>query len=289
MTRPAIVPPGIAAKTLDCGFIRESVYSRRKGIKRPKASSSSGFFFLRRERLKTQNNSRQKTPKSHASSLNTTLHSGGHAPPHQTVETPHLNLDWTECPARKLQRALAAAQDNIVHHLSLQPIQGTFSPNDASLGPDLHHPESAAPGGSPVTMEWRHQCGVHSKLRTPKKGQAINNDLQPTTITWIRCSNVQVTNHDVGRDPPTCFSAHASARTFQSETTPPQLTCPRASCVMVAKGVKGTATSAEAGGQRQTDEGGAGATHGTSDSQSCCGYWKVQRREPLPLLGHSAI
>ena len=79
-------------------------------------------------------------------------------------------------------------------------------------------------------MEWRHQCGVHGKLRTPKKGQAINNDLQPTTITWIRCSNVQVTHHDVATLPP-----------------------PHASCAMMAKGVKGTATSAEAGGQRQTE------------------------------------
>ena len=115
----------------------------------------------------------------------------------------------------------------------------------------------------------------------PQKGQAINNDLQPTTIAWIRCSNVQVTHHDVGRDPPTCFSAHASARTFQSETTPPQLTCPRASCAMMAKGVKGTATSAEAA---NGDESGAGITHGTGDSQSCCGHWKVQRREPWPTL-----
>ena len=62
---------------------------------------SANLFF---ERETENSNSRQKTSKSHASSLNPTLHSGGHAPPHRTAETPHLNLDWAACPARKLQR-----------------------------------------------------------------------------------------------------------------------------------------------------------------------------------------
>ena len=70
------------------------------------------FFFLnRRERLKTQNNSRQKTSKFHASSLNPTLHSGGHAPP---PSEPRLD----RMPSKEAAKALAAAQDNIVHHLS---------------------------------------------------------------------------------------------------------------------------------------------------------------------------
>ena len=36
-----IVPPRIAAKTLDCGFTRESVYSPHNGMICPKPSSSS--------------------------------------------------------------------------------------------------------------------------------------------------------------------------------------------------------------------------------------------------------
>ena len=42
MTGPIIVPPGSAAKILDCGCARESMYSLQYGMICPKPSSSSG-------------------------------------------------------------------------------------------------------------------------------------------------------------------------------------------------------------------------------------------------------
>ena len=46
MTGPIIVPPGIAAKAVDYGFTRESVYSRHNEMSCPEPSSSSGLVFF---------------------------------------------------------------------------------------------------------------------------------------------------------------------------------------------------------------------------------------------------
>ena len=50
--------------------------------------------------------------------LNPTLHSGGHAPPHQSGDTPS-EPRLHRMPSKDAVKALAEAQNNMVHHLSL--------------------------------------------------------------------------------------------------------------------------------------------------------------------------
>ena len=85
------------------------------------------FIFLRAERLKTLNathfTSREKSwtlckRLKLARKLNPSLHCSGHGPPHQTGDTPSgPRLD--RMPSKDAAKALAAEEDNIVHHLSL--------------------------------------------------------------------------------------------------------------------------------------------------------------------------
>ena len=100
-------------------------------------------------------------------------------------------------------------------------------------------------------MEWRQQCGVHGKLHSPKRGRPS------TTISSRRPSSGSGAAMSKSRTM-TLAATHLLLCTcghprFHSKSTPPKLSSHRACCTMVAKGVKGTATSAEAGGQRQEE------------------------------------
>ena len=74
-----------------------------------------------------------------------------------------------------------------------------------------------------MAWETRHN-GVEIRAWCPRQtaltqtGQAVNNDLQPTTTTRIRCVMSKSRTMTLVATP-FCFSAHAGTRAFQSETS----------------------------------------------------------------------
>ena len=74
-----------------------------------------------------------------------------------------------------------------------------------------------------------HQRGVKGELHLPKERKPFCHNLESATVKrWLCHTQIQVADHDVGRDPRTCFAAHfCFCRShLHSETTPSKQTRP---------------------------------------------------------------
>ena len=111
---------------------------------------------------------------------------------------------------------------------------------------------SAAPRcGDPSPRRGDTIVVSHCQLSASEEGQAIGNNLKSAAVQGVRSSDVKVANEDVGGHSVPCFATDASSGAFQSKPAPPQHSSPCACCAVVAKGVKETATPAEATGERK--------------------------------------
>ena len=82
--------------------------------------------------------------------------------------------------------------------------------------------ESAAPGVG-VPSQWSGDTSVVSTANCAPPNRSRPSTISKlTAITRIKCCNVQVSHHDVGRDSAPCFSAHAGTSAFQCKTSPPK-------------------------------------------------------------------
>ena len=99
-----------------------------------------------------------------------------------------------------------------------------------------------------------HHGGVQSELGTVKQRQPVGDDLQTSTVHGcVRTRDVKVPHHDVRGHTPARFSAHLRCAALQSKPTPPQHPRFSASCAMMAKRVKKTATSASTRRHQHTE------------------------------------
>ena len=101
---------------------------------------------------------------------------------------------------------------------------------------------------SPDPSERRHQRGIHGDLCSVDEWKTVRDDLQPSSVHVLEGQQVEIPHQHVGGDASTGFPTHPSGGTFQSVASTTQHPCLRASCSVVATGVKWTATPADARG-----------------------------------------
>ena len=103
----------------------------------------------------------------------------------------------------------------------------------------------------PFSVQDTHQCGVDCDLASTEEWETTNNDLQSEGIACKRNSHVKVSDHDIGAQSASCFAIDARHNALHGESALTQNPSPCASCSVVAKDLKETATTAAARRQRK--------------------------------------
>ena len=142
-------------------------------------------------------------------------------------------------PNKDAAKALAAAQDNncrppepprFLHSATcnlgfvprpskcpqLNETAGLVRPTSCDLARARAPCESTAFGVGVVPSQWMGDTRVVPNCTPPNRGS--HQRTPADDHHKIKCCNVQVAHHDFGRDPPSCFSAHAATRTFQRKS-----------------------------------------------------------------------
>ena len=81
--------------------------------------------------------------------------------------------------------------------------------------------------------------------------QAVRDEFQQSGVVGMWNRQVHVPDHHVERHPPACLAANSGCCALHRKSAPSQHTGSRTRCAMVAKGIQGTATSAQAERERE--------------------------------------
>ena len=119
---------------------------------------------------------------------------------------------------------------------------------------ESHTTRGCVPTRRTITMQRRHQSGVHCELGSVPQGGTINDDLNAALIEAIERTEVQISNKSVTPHAPTCLPACLCGSSLEREPPGSQHPSPRTRCTMVAIHVKEAATLAGARGQWERKE-----------------------------------
>ena len=103
--------------------------------------------------------------------------------------------------------------------------------------------------GSAITVQSRHNRGVHRQLCPAMEGQPVRDNVKSATILHVHGLQIQVAHHHVGGHSGAGLMAHPGSSTLERKAPSCQHPCTSTSCTVVAKSVNGTATPAEAPGE----------------------------------------
>ena len=172
-------------------------------------------------------------------------------------------------PSKEAANSLAAAQDNIVHHLSLHACSTL---RRMSLVSFLARARASNPMKRRVSSD---HLPATSPASTTSLARGLGWNNSGYVLSLRRLARTRAAPSELN-------NAGTTPRAKPRLPSSPVL---EQAARWWPKASKGRPHLQKREGQANGDEGGAGATHGTGDSQSDCGYWKVQRRAtPAPDL-----
>ena len=101
--------------------------------------------------------------------------------------------------------------------------------------PRLLHPRGRPGDAQNVTMQSRHEGGVHRQLGASEQKQPVCQDLDSSSVLGIWSCQVKISEHGIRDHSAACLPADASPGALHCEPPPPPESCPRARSSVVAQ------------------------------------------------------